>query len=241
MSKELLKSIHDQLIENMPEGANHDQCPLCADTESTCDHTAKEGEMSTVTTYTQEDFDTAVAAAIAAAVAPLEQQIAELKLSATQETSAKEKADLEAQLAELQLAHDKLTLDLSEAVAKYDTYVAELEQMTIAAAEEEAKKAKKADRVAKMKMYAFTDEYIEAQADRWAAMTDEAFEAHVSDLESSGAKKAATDEADKKEDETLPPQTAMTASAGKPAKNADMSAVRDVLSMKFRGIDPSTV
>lgn len=231
---DLVKELHDKLLEAMPEGANHPQdCPICsAGDGTTCNH------QSEVSMFTQEDMD----AAVANAVTPLKDTIADLQkkmeAEAAADAHASEKAELEAKINEFQVQLDKAVLDATSAKTEYDNLVAFLNETIAAAEAEEAQKAKKAGRVQKMKTYAFSDEQVEERADRWAAMSDEEFDTYVSDLEALGAKAVAEAE---DAQTTLPTATAMTAAAEVKNHGDKSSAMRSVLSMSRRGIDPATI
>lgn len=236
-----LRQIHDELLAKKPEDTTHDEgnCPFCqsADQSDGTSSSSEGGVMSK--TYSQEELD----AAIAAAVKPLEETLQEVKAgqeqSEVEQRHAKEKAELEASIADLQTQLDTATLKASEAEKKHDELVAflEAEQAKAEAAAEIARRRE--ERLAAVKQVAsFPDEYVEANADRWAAMADEDFVA-MTDGFKAIASKPAGDESDDNSDETLAGKTAMIASRNDGSEGK--SGVRDIFDLTLSGVDPRTV
>lgn len=184
MMNDSLKALHDRLLLEKPDGAVHDSeaCPLCAMQTPT----AHEGEM---TTYTEDELRAKVEAAVTAASAERDAKIAEL--TATQQTAEAEAAvkaakdEADAKIAELQTALDAKAIEAANVTTEKDGIVAWLEGERVKAEEAAAVEAaaataaaRKDGRVAKAKEVAgFDDEYLTANADRFAAMSDEDFEA----------------------------------------------------------------
>lgn len=189
-----LKSLHDRLLAERPDGAVHDVsvCPFCAD-----------GGTS-MTTYTEDELTEATKAAVDKATAPLRLQVAELEAAQqsteVQEAVAAAKADFDTQLAQIEADKAKIAADLDEAVLKCeaerqraDQLVAWLEGEATAEAERIATEARKDTRLAAVKEVAcFPDEYLEANAQRFAAMTDEDFEASIESYKAITAAKGGT-------------------------------------------------
>lgn len=169
-----LKVLHDRLLAEKPEGASHDAdaCPLCAYSEDTGGGNG--GQDVTVT-------DEQITAAVDEATKPLLARIAELENSAqvTEVESAKAavKAEFEAKLAEIQKDLDDKVLEAQTEKDRADAMVAWLEGEKTRLDEQAALEARKDERLAKVKEVAsFPDEYLDANAERFAAMSDEAFE-----------------------------------------------------------------
>lgn len=230
-----LKELHDELLASAPSGVEHDAttCPLCSMQEETTIETPDGGENG-LSTFTQEDIDSAVAAA----VKPLDDKIKELLTSQEQadieERIVKEKAELEAKMADIQTQLDSAVLEAAEAKKTHDEFVAFLD----AAKADEAAKAELASRkearlTLVKEVASFPEEYVEANADRWAALSDEDFEALTADW-----KQIASKREESTEDTTLPSATTMVASRqeGKPS-----SALDDIFALTLSGFDPKTL
>lgn len=236
MANDVISQLHNKLLESMPDGANHpEDCPICNAGDGAELHPG--GVMST---FTQEELDAAVEAAITALKSEVADLQRKLEKSDAEDAFASEKAELETQIAELQVKLDAAVLEATAAKTEYAGLVSYLEAQVSEQAEEEARKQKKADRIAKMRAYAFTDEQVEERADRWAAMDDEQFESYLADLEAIGNKKSEDDSSkDEASDSKIPADTAMNNKSEK--KMDGKAAMREVLSLKSRGIDPATV
>ena len=173
-----LKDQHDKLLASIPEGVSHDAdtCPICtADTD-------EGGDMSTTKTYTQDELD----AALTAAVMPLQTKIDELasleQVKAVETKVAEAVAPLNDQIGELQKQLDVETARAEAAEKNFSDLKSEIEAKEAADEAARQREAVKAERIAAVREAAsFKDEYIEANIDRWADMSDEAFEACVAD------------------------------------------------------------
>jgi hypothetical protein len=140
--------------------------------------------------FTQEQLD----AAVAAAVAPLKEQISTFEAKASNEEVeakiAELKTESDAKIAELQAKLDSAVLEASEAKKTVEDTTAYLEAVKSeqdAAAELASKKESRLTLVRDAAN--FPDEYIDANADRWASLDDTAFEALVNDWRAIAAKK----------------------------------------------------
>lgn len=189
--------------------------------------------MSEEKTYTEAEYNQ-----LAGTVSSLEAQIAELTKAAEAEAIdariADAKAELEAQVAELQSKLDTAVLEAEAARSELDSVVSFLAAEQSAAEEAAAAEARKEERIAKVKEVAsFPDEYLEANADRFAAMSEEAFEVALEDW------KAIAPKSEKTEEELLP-ATAMTA-ARTSTTNSDKSLLREVMGLRGAGIDVRTI
>jgi len=231
------RQLHDELLGQMPEGAVHDrlQCPLCAEDETAggSDASRREGRVSTKT-YTEEE----VAQAVAEAIKPLEEEAAKLRVAQQSSEVAEQIAaavePLETRVSELQAELDEATLRAQTEKDRADGIVAWLDEEGTKAEEAAAVSARKDERVAKVAEVAkFPDEYVEANADRWAAMSDDDFEVALEGwreiASTNGTVKVPTSE--------LPRETAMGGSRDGAAKP---SAARELIRMRQHGIDIRT-
>ena len=175
-----LKVLHDQLLATKPEDAKHDEatCPLCA-MESTADHDTNPG-VHMPESFTQADLDAAVAAATADLQQRLNELGAQMRDTEVGRAVAEAVAAKETEVSELQ---DKL--DAAEAArTAAEAQLAETEKYwtdAIAAAQEQAEVAARREaRVAEAKAAAVLSEaYVDENADRFAAMSDEDFAARL--------------------------------------------------------------
>lgn len=207
MSTEL-KAIHDRLLAEKPEGATHDEgsCPLCAMEAMPNTEIPEGGSMSE---FTQEQVDAKVAEAVEAATATLKTQLAELE-SKQQETEvgkavSEATAPLNEQIADLQSKLDAEVMartTAEEAKAEVETFWSTaIAEKT--AADESA--ARKDERLAKLKEVApeGAHAYLDENADRFAAMSDEDFDARIEEYRTITAKAEGSSE--------IPSTTALTA------------------------------
>jgi DNA repair exonuclease SbcCD ATPase subunit len=168
-----MKALHDRLLAEKPDGAVHEpeSCPLCAMEDANAGG-------GNVTTYTEDEVQARVSAAVAEATAPLEAKLNEL--TQTSETAAAVqavRAELEPKISDLQTQLDAAVLEAANATAERDSIIAWLEAEKAAQEAEAAMKARMDERITKVKAVAsFPDEYLEANKERFAAMSDEDFE-----------------------------------------------------------------
>jgi hypothetical protein len=185
--------------------------------------------------YTEDEVKTAVAVAVEEATAALRNELNAIKESeeaaAVDARVAEAVAAKDAEIADLQGKLDTVTLEAEEAKKTHDELVAFLETEAAAKAQAEVEEARRNDRIEAVKEFAFSEDYVAAAIDRWVAMEDEAFTALLDDWKAvSTAKKT---EAPKPT--TLPSETAMTASREETTDS--VSARREVLGLRFRGVD----
>lgn len=227
-----LKSLHDRMLAEQPEDALHvaSTCPLCTPSVETASANLNGGLVAEPKTYTQEEHD-----ALAAVVSALQAQVAEL--TAAGESSAMDAkiaaavAQVEAQVTELQSQLDAAVLEAQAAKDERDTTIAYLTGERDAAEAASALSARRDERIAKVKEAAsFPDEYLESNADRFAAMSDEDFEKALEDWKVIAP-------APKPASSVIPAATAMTA-----ARSTDTpSVLAEVLNLRFQGIDVRNV
>lgn len=229
-----LKELHDEMLARKPTDASHDatRCMHC--NGETASATASNGgtAVADAKTYTEDEH-----AAVLAQVEALRTQVADLtKAAGASELDAKlaeVKAENDAKVADLQASLDTAILEASTAKTELQETVAYLEAENAAKVEAEAASARKDERVSKVKEVAsFPDEYLEANADRFAAMSDETFEAALADW-------AVVSKPGKSKD-ALPAATAMTASASRSNSNDD-NVLTEVLGLRGAGVDVRTI
>lgn len=174
--------MHDLLLRFKPSEAAHDAslCPFCETAHdgvvaSTDDTPLGGGDMSNKT-YTDED--------VAAMLAPLREELAELKASQDQAAvearfAAQETAHAEA-IAELQLQLDQAKAEAAASQQLHDDLVAYLEEEG-AKAEAEAALAARREEVKAAVADIFDADHIEANLDRWASLEADTFDALVAD------------------------------------------------------------
>jgi DNA repair exonuclease SbcCD ATPase subunit len=225
-----LKAIHDQLLADMPEGAEHDEatCPMCAlEVE---ENTTPGGSMPE--TFTQEDLDAAVTAmsdTLQQRLKELEAQVQESEVgrAVAQATEAKD-----AEISQLQQRIDAAEASRTAAENKLN----EVEQFWVdaiatqqAASELDARKER---RVTEAKQAGvFSDDYINENAERFAAMSDEDFSARLEEWRLIAAKTG--------ESTPAPARTALAASAsGQTPPASNLSVVSELRGMR---VDPRTL
>lgn len=175
-----LKDLHDHLLAAKPDEAKHDAatCPLCA-VEANATHDTNSGG-SMPESFTQADLDAAIAAATSDLQKRLEELGAQVRDTEVGQAVAEAVAAKETEVSELQTK-----LDAAEAArTAAENKLAETEQYwtdAIAAAEEAAQvAARREERVAEAKKAGvLADAYVDENADRFAAMSDEDFKARL--------------------------------------------------------------
>ena len=229
---EALKVLHDRLLEQMPEGAEHDEdtCPVCA-VEAVEDHDTTPGG-SMPETFTQEELD----AALAAATDPLQQRLAELEAQVQQTEVGKAVADAvaakDAEVAELQSQLDAVEAARTAAENK----LTEVEQYWVdaiaaqeAAAELAARKEQRTTQAREAGV--FSEEYIAENADRFASMTDEDFSARLDEWRLIASQPRRTSD--------IPARTALVAArADEPVTGSALSVISE---MRAKRVDPRTL
>lgn len=225
-----LKELHDQLLARKPEGAAHDEdtCEICQASDQSGDDMADK-------TFTEAEAQSLVANAVAEAVKPLEDQLTEFK-------GSQQTAEIEAKIAEAHAEGDakveELQKQLDTAVIEAQTAKDALEAQTAyltdlaATAERDAEVARLRDeRVeAVAEVASFPEDYVKTNAERWASMESEAFEALLEDYKAAGAKPAP-----KSANETIPSSTALHASR---EEGGFTDAVKEVIRLRDQRVDP---
>lgn len=171
-----LKELHDNLLLEKSEEDVHDEssCPFCNPDILIDKDSHERGEMKT---FTEDEL----AAAVQAAIAPIQAELDALKDEKAEVEVDARIAEIQTESAELvsqaQADKDVAVLSATEATQKYEDLVSYLEAEQAAVAEAAAAEARKTERLDQIKEIAsFKDEYIAENLDRWAALSDEAFD-----------------------------------------------------------------
>lgn len=215
------KAVHDLVLATKPDH-EHEPCALCDDLEETVgDKTYTDEELAAAVEAAKAE---AVAAAVAEAVAPVQAELDTLK-AAQADTEvgvaiAAAIAPLEAQVADLETELATATAAATAATEARDALQATID----AAVEAEAIAERKDERVQAVKDLEFwTDDFIDKNADDFAALTDEAWDEKLAELADlrDNARTTVT---------STPPRgrSAFTASAGdgKPTESATAKLMR---------------
>lgn len=221
--------MHDRLLAQKPEGANHDpaNCPFCANSEleqSGGDHMTQ--------TYSEEEVQSLVSKAVAEATKDLQDEIASLKQESEVDAKvAAAVAELEEKIKELQSSLDTAVLEAEAAKAERESVMAWLEEET-QRAEREAEIAKlREERLAQVaEVASFPQDYLEHNAERWAAMSEEDFTAALEDYRAVSIKKP---------EDAIPEATALV--AAREIASEDKSAAKEIFSLRRSGVDPRQV
>jgi Tfp pilus assembly protein PilX len=230
---DLIKKAHDDLIESSSVEHDEELCDICQAQSDDFPGGNVSGE-----TFTKEEVDAKVDAATATLQAQLDELSAAQSVAKIDEAVAAAKVELEEQIAALQSTLDEAKI--AQAAAESAATAAEtqfadltkyLEDTATAAEAEAALEAKKTERVEAVKEAAsFDDDYLTANADRWASMDDDIFTATLEDYKGLVAKSGG-----KTPESKIPSTTAFeTASSDENAKSvlSTIGELRDV------GIDP---
>jgi hypothetical protein len=227
------KELHDRWLEQKPEGASHpEDCPFCL--EAKLDPTGGAGDSMSDKTHTAED----IAAAVALATKPLEDKIRDLEAEASKDETAAQiaeaTAELETKLADAQGELDVKVAEAEAAKQELADVIAFLEAEEAAKTEAAAAEARKAERVEKVKESAnFSDDYLAENADRWAKMADEDFDALVETIKTAAPKKEGASADDK-----IPADTKLAGASEKASQGeGGGSALSTILDLRRAGID----
>jgi hypothetical protein len=227
----VLKEIHDQLLAEKPEDAQHDEatCLWCKGEFSSAVDTEIQGGSESVKTYTEDEYNS-----VLVKVSALETKLSELE-GAQQESVVEAKigeikAQTEAQVAELQTKLDTAVLEAEAAKSEKDKVLEYLADVKTEADKAEETARLREERVATVKeQTSFPDSRIEERADAWASMDEAAFEAALEDWKAI---------APKTNGKIPDVSTSLSASRD---DQAGSDALREVLALRDRGIDARTV
>lgn len=190
--------------------------------------------MSDPKTYTEAEYNEA-----AQKVAALEAKVAELsKAQEADEVAAKiaeVEAEAEAKVTDLQAKLDVATAEAATAKEAHEAFVQEIEAFKAAEEAAAAFEQAKAERVAAIKeaVPALAEEYLTENAERFAKMDEEAFQASLEGFKAVAAKGAPAPKSE------IPAQTAMTAARTEGGDTPN--PLRDVLSLREQGVDTRTI
>lgn len=226
-----LKESHDILLSEKPEGAHHNEaeCPFCLSNDT--------GEH--MKTFSEEEVQALVQTAVATATAALQTELDEIKGSeeakAVEAKIAEARAEAEEKVADLQARLDEAVLEATAAKSEKDEILAWLENEKDAAEAAAMLEARREERVAQVaEVAAFPQEYVQENADRWAGLEDEAFEALLRDYKAVAEKAGA--HKDLPQDDKIPSQTAMKA-ARETDTGSKGNAYREVFALRRSGVD----
>lgn len=188
MSVTSVQRAHDELLAAKPQGASHDDCPLChpgaGSMETTKEVAVAEGDR----TFTEAQHFALLTDAVARETANLSTAKEELESkNAALET---EKVELSATNTDLQSRIDVVEAEKAAAEQARDTVQAEFDAYKAAETEKAEVEARKADRLSQIKAAnsALGEDYFtEARTQRWAEMSDETFTALVADITEAAA------------------------------------------------------
>lgn len=227
----MLKEIHDQLLAEKPEDAQHDEatCPFCnGEMSDAVDHQG--GSEPVTKTYTEDEYDS-----VLAKVSALEAKLAEFE-GAQQESEveakiAEIKAEAQALNADLQTKLDTALLEAEAAKSEKEKVLEYLTQVQADADKAAEIAARRDERIALVKeQTSFPESRIEERADAWAAMDEAAFTAALDDWKTIAPKTT---------NGKIPDvSTALSASRD---DQASTDALREVLGLRDRGIDARAV
>lgn len=223
------KEIHDRLLAKKPAGANHDEATCCFCVATAAETaTAREEHMGDKPTFTAEEVEVKVAAAVTAATDKLQAQLDELtKAQQTSEVAAQIQAvrdELQAKLDEVQQELDTTILRAEKAEKEIEDTKTYLDAEAAREQEEAERASKREGRLAQAKELGFSDETIADKADRWAEMSEETWETFVESCRDIKPAAATTEpgkagEGKAKEGE-LPKETALAATREPGAEGA---------------------
>lgn len=234
-----LKILHDKLLAERPEGVTHekDTCPLCVIDSLKSEETINSpegGNVSEGKTYTEAELDAKVEAATSGLNAKLAELEGSQRQSEVDQALNDAKAEADAKVAELQAQLDSAVV---EATTAKEEKVA-IEEFWASAIEEETKNkeiaARKDSRLEKIaEVASLPEEYLEKNADRFAAMSDEDFNARLEEWKVIASKT----------ETTIPKRTALTAARedGGNSNNNSGSMLGEIAGMRRHLVDPRTL
>ncbi len=234
-----LKILHDKLLAERPEGVTHekDSCPLCAiDSLITEENinSPEGGNVSEGKTYTEAELNAKVEAATSGLVAKLAELEGSQKQSEVDKALNEAKAQADAKINELQASLDAAVVEATK--AKEDK--AAVEQFWAEAIAEDTKNkeiaSRKEERLVKIaEVASLPEKYLEDNADRFAAMSEEDFVARLEEWKVIAAKT----------EDIIPKKTALTAARedGGDSSNTNGSMLGEIAGMRRHLVDPRTL
>jgi hypothetical protein len=232
-----LKQEHDELLAQKPEGVDHD-ASLCVFCNPDLQHNGEDdeslgGDMSK--TFSEDELNAAVQAAVAPVQAELDQLRATLAEGEVEAKVAAVAAEADARVTDLQAQLDAAEVRAQEAVASRDELVAWLDGEREAAELAAAIEFRRAERLAAVSEAGlFSDEHIAAHLDRWVALDDDVFQAQLEDWKAIRAS-VKTDS-----DSSALVETAMSHTRVPAIPTQGGSALSALSELKRQGVDPRT-
>ena len=213
-----LRKQHDEYIANKPEGMSDDEfaqiidehkssdCPFCNENA----HIEQPTEGGDMETFTKDELD----AAVAAAVAPVQTELESLKEAAAESEVdsrvAEAKAEAAAAIEDLQGKLDAAVLEAENAKKELEDVHAFLATEAERAELAELAVAIREDRKARIQEVAnFPADYLEGNLDRWCAKDEAEFDAWLEDLKLTSAPKEEAEVVESDEEDTSDVDTAM--------------------------------
>lgn len=249
MSEMKLQEVHDRLVAAKPEGTNcPTDCPFCSG-EYAASY-VEGGTNVSEKTYSDEETQALVAAAVAKATTDLQTELDAFKAG---EESAQMQAQIETIKAELQVQIDEAKAEaetqVTELTAKLDAAVLEATQAkterdeittwldteaakVVAEATMETVRAERIEKVAEV--VTFPEDYVKERADKWASLDEDQFEALLADYKALGDKTT-------KSSESPPRTTAMTAARESSDQSTVGSALTGLIRGRSLGLDPRAI
>lgn len=213
-----LKRQHDEILSNKPESMSDEDfasyveehkedCPFCNDKLIASDDPKEGGDMDK--TFTQEELD----AAVSAAVAPVQAELDSLKESAAKDEVDSRVAEVQAEsdtkIADLQAQLDTSVLEATNAKQELADLVSYLEAEKESAELAELYEAIKAERSQLIKEVAnFPEEYFNENIDLWCSKDEAEFASLVESWKLASVK-AETDEEEEFSKNDVSQETAM--------------------------------
>lgn len=235
MADTATKELHDRLLAERPEGAEHpEDCVLCAmgeGDEITPEVDPDEGGTPMAKTFTEEEVRAAVAEAVSDLRAEVEGLRQEKAANEGEQALAELRETFEAEKTDLQTKLDEAVLEAENAKKERDDINAWLQGEADAAEENAAIEARRDERLEKVKDAAnFPEDYLEKNADRIAAMSDEEFDARLAEWAALSGKSSTSDD-------ELPRETALRAAREGRETTRPKSAVRELRELRQQGVD----
>lgn len=198
------KQMHDALLPLVSsESHDPDDCPMCIESNS------KENAVVTDT-----NIEAQVNEAVSAATASLQAELDSARAELAQIKADSETADLTEQVTKLTADLESTVAELAAAKAEHDAVISFLTSEAERIEREQVEADRKETRVEAVKALKLfgdkEDEMIEASADRWASLTDEAWDAQYAEYQGLAARFVTSDPVTPV---TSPSVTVITASA----------------------------
>lgn len=250
MTEMKLQELHDQIVASRPESEScPEACPFCSG-EYAASYVEGGNDVSDKT-YSEEEIQALVSAAVAKATTDLTTELETFKAGDAEAARQAElealKVDMQAQVdaakaeAETQIAD--LTSKLDAAVVEAQTAKTERDEITswldaenarvLAEAEQATLRAERISKVAEV--VTFPEDYVNERAEKWASLDEEQFEALLADYTTLGANAKSTTPG------SPPRDTAMVASRETSDTSNVGSALRDLIEGRNYGVDPRAI